>query len=567
MKSYSSGNDNADSKKGSEGNGDENGSGSDSEGGGGSKGGSGGGGDKPKPPEEVIPKGSTKLDFALGKVDHDAASFTFGALTLTPKLKDALPIKVSRFMSFSKPKDVTAEQQSAIAKLCKDLELSSSPTELAKVETVGSTPFHVFWRSHYPESLKKSLSDLVVAGQDISCILKVDAPTGENIVPFYLSFDPVPKAAGEVTGSAKAADAISRGLMLPLTKTLVKPDESPWISVDGAPEVLIAVAPLTKEGVKLTAEANAANCVLDPNKAGALLNPTAAVTSKVNLETTFSIKVGAITPAPIEGRLLKSCEALKPVEAQKKIETALTCGTYQAIKNEGLEAGCQWDIELANEKDPLNTITARVALDKVKYTTFDIKKVDQALANIPKSQKNPVVTKAITFRGFNDKQLKSMEQTFDLWLAVEPKSYDEDVHNYMKTITRGSCDSGVLGFAGLRSATFTICDYAAMSDSALNKADDPFRPIIQLITTSHEVRHAVKWYHDKDDRSYPPCGGTASSSVTMHAVATCQLDYCFVLKNMALRELRSEINYSLANDQRKFQGQCKAWTDELGVKL
>ncbi len=159
-----------------------------------------------------------------------------------------------------------------------------------------------------------------------------------------------------------------------------------------------------------------------------------------------------------------------------------------------------------------------------------------------------------------------MEQVFDVWIATERKSFDTDVDGFMKEILLSQCDAGVLGFAQLRSARLNMCLGAKLNDSAVTKANDPHRLILQLITASHEVRHAVKWSHDFDNKSYTPCEATAASASTMHAIlSTCQEEYCFVMRSAAKREYIAELRYSLQGDNRRFEGQCKKWSDELGI--
>lgn len=517
------------------------------------------------------PDPKSSLVFELNDLNQDAVDYTFGSAKFVSKGLKSESIVSKRFLKVSNATSLTATQKDQLVGLCRDIGLSSSATEIEAAVGSGSSekPIHLWWRSHYKSSLKSLMAELLTAGQkEILCVLKVEAEDNANIRPFYVAFDPLPTDAGNAKGSAQIPKAIDSGLMLPTRFYASEADEAKLIAVDAPAEILIAVEALNEDTIKATPEPDSSSCLLNPAKASALLNAKQALTSRVKFESSAEIAFGSIESKPIDGRFLKSCEAIKPAAVGKAVEAKLDCGIYQSVKNEGAEAGCQWDVELVNPKDRSNTIAIRMGLGKVAFKTFDIKKVDASLANLPQSPKNPVRAKAFDFVGFNKAQLKSMEQMFDLWLAVEPKSYDDDVDGYMRRISIDDCQDGVLGFAGLRSATFTICTLSRLAESDLKRADDPYRLIIQLITTAHEVRHAVKWEHDFENKSYQPCEGSAASAVTMHAIAAkCELDYCLVLKNMAIREFRAELQYSLNGDNRRFQGQCKAWTDDLGIKL
>jgi hypothetical protein len=163
---------------------------------------------------------------------------------------------------------------------------------------------------------------------------------------------------------------------------------------------------------------------------------------------------------------------------------------------------------------------------------------------------------------FNESQLKYAELAFDIWLAVHPKSFVEDFKDYMKMVTLSeTCDAGVGGFARLNSTSFTWC-----SPNLVVAANNPSRPVFHAILVAHETRHSRGWNHDIDDLKYTPCQGSAASAGVMHAiVSTCKEDYCAVLRNAAVHEYITELNYSLKGDARRFQGQCKEWSNAMGL--
>lgn len=516
------------------------------------------------------PLGKTLLKAELQKPVSDPLIHTFGAAELRPTSHASAAISVDRFLFVTDSKKLAAEDKSALSALCQNIGLSSKADSMSEAANLGSEakPTYLVWRSFYKQETKDLIDKLVVGGQDsILCLAKITVTDDAKVAPYFIAFEPAPTSQDKVLGSIDGTAASKMGLMVPV-EPKVKIAEEQLIAVAGEGNFKLGVKAISKDSVKVSPDGvPTGSCLLNGASSTALVNPTSQLVAKFKLSSESSVTAGEFKLQAVDGRNLKACANVKTSNMDGAISVSHDCKNYQAVKDEGIEAGCQWDVSVSNKDDAENVTTVRVALPKVEFKVFNEKAVDAATALIPKEPKNPVRTRQIKFVNFGAAALSAMEMMFDLWGTTEPKTYASDVIDFMKEINLENCGSGILGYARLGSAKLTMCFLAGLSDSALAKKDDPGKTIMTLITASHEIRHAVKWRHDKDDRNYPACGGTAYSAITMHALlVTCSEPYCIVLRKMAQREYISELKYSLNGDNRRFQGQCKKWSDEIGLK-
>lgn len=508
---------------------------------------------------------SKSLIFELGAVSSDAVDYTFGAMELRPKTFADESFKLTRYYRSSDPEKLSDTQKTALASICRDIALSRE-TGKSGLNLESAAP-QIVWRSHYRYDHKLALNELLAAGQkNIQCIVKIEAEGKDEIAPFYLVLDPLPADEKNLRGSTKIADAMDEGITLPLVTESLKLDLNKIVAITQTEDLKLGIKALQKDKLALTPETSQAApvCYVDSTKQTQLVNGAKELSNRYTMKDE-GVELGTLLSRPVDGRLLKNCAAVKAEIMDGALETKLSCDQYQAIRLEGIEAGCQWDLEVFNSADKGESVAVRVSLEKAQLKLVNLSSVDGSLEVLPQASKNPVRDKTVNFQNFSQKGLKSLEQMFDLWVAVEPASFEKDFAAVIKTVVLEQCESGVVGYAKFGS-TFWFCYLAAFTESALDRGDYPERPILQLITAAHEVRHASKWLHDKDVASYQPCEGTAASNATLHSiVSVCQEPYCVVLRKAAVREYIQEIDYSLARDARKFKGICQTWNNDLGV--
>jgi hypothetical protein len=479
---------------------------------------------------------------------QDAVDYSFGVATIVLQNEVVKGSAVDRMLYVSEPTALSSTEKEALLPLCKDITLEvGSETELS-------------WRSHYPLSIKRLISALMLKGQtDIYCVLRIKDQKGYR----YLYFDVSPKVATGLQGSVKLDKAVGEGLML-LSTAMQSFDQKKLLLINSEAAVILDAKALAKDSISLSLEDDTGSpCWYDSSKAGSILgNPSELKTNVFILKTTQAAKVQGFMSIGTGGRILKNCAKIELASTPASVQAPLSCQTYQDIKMEGLEAGCQWELEYANSEDPSNSVAVPLKLPLLQFQSIDLRKSDEVLSLLPKSPLNPVRSKSATFQNFNDNQIKYAELAFDIWLAAYPKSFNEDFKDYVKTVTvSDSCEAGIGGFARLNSTAFTWC-----SPNLVVSANNPSRPVFHAILIAHETRHSRGWGHDIDDPKYTPCQGSAASASLMHAiVVTCKEDYCAVLRNAAVNEYILELNYSLKGDARRFQGQCKEWSTAMGL--
>lgn len=479
---------------------------------------------------------------------QDAVDFSFGIANIVLQNEIAPGSTVDRLLYVSDPKALTTNEQEALLPLCKDVTLEvGAETKLS-------------WRSHYPLGIKRLIAALMFKGQtDIFCVLRIKDQKGYR----YLLFDSSPTDTLGLQGSLKLDKAVSEGLMLPST-AVRSFDQKNLLLVNNEAAPPLAAKALMSDSISLSLQEEATSpCWYDSSKTGSVIgNPGEIKKNIFNLKMGQAAKVQGFLALSTGGRILKNCAKIELASTPDSVLAPVSCQVYQDIKSEGLEAGCQWELEYANSEDPSNSVAVALKLPQQVFKTIDIKKSDEVLSLLPKSILNPVRSKSASFENFSGSQIKYAELAFDIWLAAYPKSFNEDFKDYVKTVTvSDSCEAGIGGFARLNSTAFTWC-----SPNLVVTANNPSRPVFHAILIAHETRHSRGWNHDIDDLKYTPCQGSAASAAVMHAiVATCKEDYCAVLRNAALNEYLLELNYSLKGDARRFQGQCKEWSNAMGL--
>jgi hypothetical protein len=167
-----------------------------------------------------------------------------------------------------------------------------------------------------------------------------------------------------------------------------------------------------------------------------------------------------------------------------------------------------------------------------------------------------------------------MEQAFDFWIGVSPKSYATHFDKFVTRVnylgrTGPDCSvQGVLAYVeSLTSTEIFWCEAAGMSAAAITNQNSPLQIMLIGVTAFHENLHTRGREHDFDAPEYQPCLGTAESALlSFDALKTCTDDYCLAFKDFALQEYKAELDYSLQGDARRFQGQCQIWNNGLGLK-
>ncbi len=507
---------------------------------------------KPEPPKDAFDsdgEGATENSiFEVRSTTQDGVDFTFGSVSIALLSEIPSGSAVDRMLYVSDLQTLSEQDKTALLPLCKDINLEIG------AETIVS------WRSHYSLALKRLIADLMEKGQrQIFCVIRVGEARGYR----YLAFDPAPLQAPVVQGTLQADKAVDQNLMMPVAIN-VAINQNNLVLVNSEGSIVTGVKALGSDGVKLALNDDAGSpCWYDVTKPGSILgNPGNVKKNLLSYSTTIPVSIVGYLSKSTGGRLLKNCSKVKLASTSDSILEEFTCQNYQDIKIEGLEAGCQWEIEFGNVNDAENTIALPLQLNKIPFKTIDLKKADDALSLVPKNPLNPVRTKSASFQNFSESQLHYAELAFDIWLAVYPTSFIEDFKDYMNLVTvSDSCDPGVGGFARLNSTAFTWC-----APNLVVAANNPSRPVFHTILIAHETRHSRGWNHDIDNLSYAPCAASAASAAVMHAiVVSCTDDYCATLRNAAINEYITELNYSLRADPRRFQGQCKTWSNEMGL--
>ncbi|RZA22893.1 MAG: hypothetical protein EOP10_14190 [Proteobacteria bacterium] len=488
------------------------------------------------------------LVIASSEVIQDAFDYTLGSLDVTPVANGIYTLK-GRYLYASRLSELTGSSALILAQLCQAMGIYSD-----------GTGTRVWWRSHHTQARMEALASAVAAGhRDLHCVMHIE---NQNGLPFYLSFDPLPVSDADVLGSAVAKKAVQSSLMMLNVKSgLVLAPLALLKIVDLNPQFDTVRALGASSHTPLYSMETGAPCAFAAGSQTVVSNTDLLKQSSVSFE---GVQLKAATPVAIAGKRLKACSGVSIQFKDDQAQFGFTCGTYQATKNEGLEAGCQWGVLLGNDKDPEDEITVTLGMPRLSYLGSMSRGWMSGKDAVVKSPINPIRLKSIALNGFSVSQLSFLEKAFDVILEVSPDVYRQDFAGYMKSAslgTTGACaQPGVMGYASVGGNSITLCQYMFGSG-----VDSPSAVVGAAHTIVHEVRHARGFFHDIDRPAYEPCGGTAFANVFDHnIVAVCTSAFCPLLKSSAEGSYLNDINYSLKGDDRRFLGLCKQWQTNMG---
>ncbi|MDQ3235571.1 MAG: hypothetical protein M3Q07_27495, partial [Pseudobdellovibrionaceae bacterium] len=127
------------------------------------------------------------------------------------------------------------------------------------------------------------------------------------------------------------------------------------------------------------------------NKVG---NPTGLRSYQYSLTSAKSYNVSGVRPQSIAGRNLPACEKVKTQVVERNIQADVACGDYRSIQDEGLEAGCQWSVEVVNPNDTENALGYNIGMEKIAFETVDVGNISGAASVMPEARPTPCVRKA-----------------------------------------------------------------------------------------------------------------------------------------------------------------------------
>ncbi len=488
------------------------------------------------------------LVIASSEIIQDAFDYTLGSMDVIPIAGGVYTLK-GRYLYAGRLTQLSGSTAAVLSQLCQTMGVSSD----------GSGT-RVWWRSHHTQARIEALAGAIAAGhRDIHCVMHVE---NQNGLPFYLSFDPLPVSEADVLGSVATKKAVQASLMMLSVKSgLVLSPVTLLKVLDFNPQFETVRALGASSHTPLYSMETGLPCAFASGSQTVVSNPELLKESSVSFE---GVQIKDAVPASIAGKRLKACSGVSIQIKEDLVKFGFTCGTYQATKNEGLEAGCQWSVLLANDKDPEDEVQVTFGMPRLSYLGSMSRGWMSGKDAVVKSEINPIRLKSIALNGFNTSQLAFLEKAFDVILDVSPDVYRQDFAGYMKAAslgTTGACaQSGVMGFASVGGNSITLCQY--MFGSGI---DSPSAVVGAAHTIVHEVRHARGFFHDVDRPAYEPCGGTAFANVFDHnIVAVCKSSYCPLLKSSAEGSYLNDINYSLKGDDRRFAGLCKQWQTNMG---
>jgi len=510
----------------------------------------------------------------------DAYDYTFGSQALQiNKLEDEGPntLDITRQVFVASRASVADDSKAALSSLCQNIGLSTAAQEFTEASSLPTDGLvYVHWRSHYSLAQKQQLSLAVeqVKGQ-VRCLLKIQVGPESTNQFAILAFDPIPVELQKVVGTTKTLEAVEEGLMLIEEAPKLALEQGQLWSVDSAADIkpMIVALNSTDFKVQLTNSAGTACRYHTRNGQIKVGNPTNLRSYEYSLASEKDYSLGSVRAQSISGRNLPACGKVKTQLVARTIQAEVACGDYRSIQDEGLEAGCQWSVEVVNPNDSGNALGYNIGMEKVPFETVDVGTAIGAASVIPEAPINPVRAKSTVFSGFSAVQLTSMEQAFDFWIAVSPKSYathfDKFVTrvNYLGRTGPDCSEQGVLAYVEtLTSTEMFWCEAAGMSAAAVTNQNSPLQIMLIGVTAFHENLHNRGREHDFDAPQYQPCLGTAESALlSFDTLKTCTEDYCLAFKDFALQEYKAELDYSLAGDARRFQGQCQIWNAGLGL--
>ncbi len=529
-------------------------------------------------PASVLNQG---LSLTIQDNQIDAYDYTFGSQALQiQKIQNSgsSVLDSTREVFVASRTSLGADIQTALTGLCESVGLSTTADSFTEATSLPNDGrLFVHWRSHYSLSQKQALaSALEQVKAPIRCLLKIQVGAAADNQFAIVALDPVPVEKQKLAGTSKVLDAVEEGLMLIDENPALALDQGQLITIESPADIKVKVPAINSMDVKaqLSKNAGAACRYHTLNGQTKVGNPTALRNYEYSLTSEKAYTLGSVKAQSISGRSLPACGKVKTQVVERTIQTDVACGDYRSIQDEGLEAGCQWSVEVVNANDAGNVLGYTIAMEKIAFETVDVTSATGAASVIPEAANNPVRAKSTLFNGFSAAQLTSMEQAFDFWIAVSPKSYATHFDKYVTRVnylgrTGPDCSiRGVLAYVeSLTSTEIFWCEAAGMSAAAISNQNSPLQILLIGVTAFHENLHTRGREHDFLAPQYQPCVGTAESALlSFDALKTCTDDYCLAFKDFALQEYKAELDYSLQGDARRFQGQCQIWNNGLGLK-
>lgn len=505
---------------------------------------------------------------------HDAYDFTFGVANLILPLATIDYSLITSRSALSESAATLDETQKATAqKICQDLAVSESPTEIKEPSVwKKGQKLYLIWRSHYSSALNDSLSSILLKGSNLQCVVNFELTAADHKHSVNLLLNPISATTQGLSGTSKLDEAIKEGLLLPLeqtNETAYRPETI--IAVDSAAQILFNVRAISRNDLitRAMAATDLDQCYYAvSNGSTHVSNPYTRNSLGFEIASPQDLSIAEVIPKATGGRDLAQCKTFASEIVGRSVRLDLSCGEYDAIKDLGLEAGCGWDIVIANNQDKENNLRSAVAMSKIPFQNIDPNKANQVLKMLPRSDLNPVRNGKTKLTGFKDSYRPLIEDAFDLWLAVDETTFRED---YLDFITEISFDSACTygGYTYYGAHLITWCGGGAINDqAAANRMIDPSSTIYRAMLAHHENRHGRNFRHDFEVPNYEPCSGTAFSAKIAYNIATeCKYDYCRVMRDLSVANYKNELNYSYANDftGRKAKGLCKTWTTALGI--
>ncbi|RZA23689.1 MAG: hypothetical protein EOP10_12055 [Proteobacteria bacterium] len=505
----------------------------------------------------------------------DAYDFTFGSVkvTLETKLSNAGLI-YKRGLLLKKGVILDADKRAFANRLCKDMGLSDSADTFVMAKKFTGADLFLMWRSHFGADVKVFLADyLAKNGESLRCVLSVSIESAGSKEATDIVFDPLAESTATILGSAKAEAALKEGLLMVASHSEQDLLGQVFENITLAEKITTQVAALNALDFKLDAldDANSEQCYLISNGGTTKpFNPNSMSGAVFSLKGKAEYTSGDLKPRTLAGRLIKECAAIKIEKSDTQVAAMFSCADYFAIKDQGMEAGCAWELPIAHKTDPENFFTLPLIMEKLNVRTRDGGRVlDQSsLSVIPLSGINDIRDGKVNLSALSKGQAQLLEDGLDIWIAVDEKSYRDNFYNHIKTISwDGACTYGA--YAQYGSDMITWCGGGGLTEQyASRRFQDPNLMFYRGMLAYHESLHTRNRKHDVEDKTYQPCAGTANAAIlSTYLLKTCNFDFCKQLKPAAVTLYKNELNYNYNGDTtgRKGQGDCKKWSTELGV--
>ncbi len=506
--------------------------------------------------------------------DSDAVDYTFGvmAVEFDPGLSE-VSFKQSRALVTDGT--LTQAQLDSLSPICRDIGLSSDASSYVEAsDWKKGQKLYLMWRSHYRAAAKQALADLIAQGNaGAECLLHLNyqdaSGAAQNV---NLVLDPAPASATGFAGSAKLDQAVKAGLLLPqIANSTATFPTNKLNTISDALKVALKVAPLSADKLPINAHNPTGEQCYYATGTTRVANPYGMTTMTFDVGGDSDPTPSDIKAKTISGRMIAQCQNLKPALNGKSISMDVSCDDYQKIKEQGMEAGCAWDVTVANPQDNENSVALPMQMSKLVYKSIDSSKVDQALQLVPQSPENPIRNKTVTLKGMSQGQTLALSDMFDLWIALDADSFRRDFASMVRNIQFGTnqkCgNSG--GYTYYNTDTINWCPNGDSSEASVaQRFKDPVAALYRSVLFYHEARHAHDIRHDYEPTDYAACQGTAMSASLAYIVGTkCDYDYCKAFKSAIVSDYKLEMDYDFNGDGtgRKGQGLCRTWSAALGI--